>query len=192
VKGVPPYVVACARAAGCVVRAHVGGASLGNAVLSAADVIAPDAAATVRFLRALATHDAKIADVQALAGAFRRAYPEATDWELTERVMRWVQAAVPYVRERGERFQSAAYTRRKGGDCDDHARLVVALLKALGIRARVGVLPEDGEPRHAAAEAHLAGAWRWVETTIPAYLGEHPFDAVRRLGLGQQRKDIAA
>jgi hypothetical protein len=103
---------------------------------------------------------------------------------------RYIQEHVEFRPEKVETFARPAATLRAGyGDCDDSARALVGLARASGIRARlVFFLLDDGTPVHVTAELFSRGAWRWAETTIPARFGEHPFDAMARLG--KKRPDM--
>lgn len=103
---------------------------------------------------------------------------------------RAIQERVAFAPEEGEVFAAPGIVwAARVGDCDDHARLVAATLGAVGIPTRIACLVDDeGNPTHAAAQAWLDGAWEWVETTVPAELGEHPDDAARRGGF--TRRDI--
>ena len=98
-----------------------------------------------------------------------------------------------FVREKHETFQHTKYTlRRRAGDCDDHARCVVALILAAGGKARiVGVPNSKGKVAHVAPQAFDDDAWRWAETTVDAKYDEHPRVAARRLGLNRKRQDMA-
>jgi transglutaminase-like putative cysteine protease len=102
-----------------------------------------------------------------------------------------VKVHVWYVREPKETFQSPTFTVQTGaGDCDDHAILMNAIARNAQLDARIVPLRKpSGEVKHAVVQIRLRGAWAWAETTVDAALGEHPLDAVRRLGLG--REDIA-
>ncbi len=76
------------------------------------------------------------------------------------------------------------------GDCDDSTRVLLALARAAGLRARLATLEDaDGIPVHAVAQLDFGNGWTWAETSIPARFGEHPLDAKARLGLGR-RTDI--
>jgi transglutaminase-like putative cysteine protease len=102
--------------------------------------------------------------------------------ERARRIQAWVRAHVPYVRERVETFQAPEFTiRNQIGDCDDHARVVRALLTAARIPARMVIMAKNGSPRHAVTQAVLGSSPVWLETTIDARFGEHPVDASRRL-----------
>ena len=143
----------------------------------------------IRFLNEAAAHDTTAPDVRDLALRLRSAHPEATDFVAA--VQAFVKAAVRFVREARETFHHTLYTlRRRAGDCDDHARAVVALALAGGEKARVvGVPNAAGSVAHVAPVILLNGRWRWAETTIDARFGEDPRAAAKRLGIGH-RPDI--
>jgi hypothetical protein len=67
------------------------------------------------------------------------------------------------------------------GDCDDHARLLVALAKAAGVEAELIFFEADDQPAHVVAVMRDAQGWWWAETTVGAEFGEPPMDAVDRL-----------
>lgn len=111
-----------------------------------------------------------------------------------ESIARAVHAAVRdrvrYVGEAGDMIQDPISTwYYAAGDCDCHARLVLALLRALGVRALLcgfvvdGAAPEGGpDVRHAVAcWERSPGDFVWMETTLAASFGEHPMDAAERL-----------
>jgi hypothetical protein len=97
----------------------------------------------------------------------------------------FVRNGIVFAREEGEIFQTPRVTISQGfGDCDDHARLVAALLIAGGVPARLAFLHAPrGGPRHVVAQALNGTAWRWLETTLPARAGEDPRAAALRLRL---------
>lgn len=78
--------------------------------------------------------------------------------------------------------------RQKGcADCEDQATLLVALCLALGIRARVKWIDQEGSPlNHVSAMAELdGGTWVCTDATIPgARPGETPNQALDRVGPG--------
>ncbi|HVY65955.1 MAG TPA: hypothetical protein VHH11_14125, partial [Gammaproteobacteria bacterium] len=80
-------------------------------------------------------------------------------------------------------YQRADVTLRHGGDCDDLARLLVALGYAWGVRARLVVLPFPERPQdHLTVQLWHCGAWQWAEPSLPgARLGEAPEAAAARL-----------
>lgn len=107
----------------------------------------------------------------------------------------FVKAHVRFEPEEGELFQNGGVTLGLGvGDCDDHARLIYALYIAGGLGAQLGFLHRGAGasgPTHAAALGCVDGACAWAETTVDARLGEHPLAAAMRLGVINQRSDIA-
>lgn len=159
----------------------------------------------IRFLNLAARHDAWHPKVRSLALSLRKTLRaelgrEPTTAELAALVEQYVQRHVSFVREKDEVFQHALYTLNAGaGDCDDHARLVAALLFASGLEAKIeGVKNSSGALSHVAPLVRDRGAWRWVETTIrkeqhggDARYGEPPLDAAKRLGIGAARHDVA-
>lgn len=114
-----------------------------------------------------------------------------------ESIAREIHAAVRdqvrYVGEAGDMVQDPIVTwYERAGDCDCHARLVLALLRSMGVPAvLVGFeVPNTGEGgpqvRHAVATWERApGDCVWMETTLGAAFGEHPIAAARRLFAGR-------
>jgi transglutaminase-like putative cysteine protease len=148
---------------------------------------ADDNAHALRLIDALASFysaDAEVADLaHRLAGRVRE--PLA----LAQRIQEWIQNNVVFIPERRERFQHPIFTLYAGGDCDDHAILVEALLAALGVPARAEpIYDNDGSIVHTADRVYVGGAWRWAETTVAAHWDESPRDAALRLGVA--RPDI--
>jgi hypothetical protein len=79
--------------------------------------------------------------------------------------------------------------RRGSGDCEDLAMAFCAFAMVVGIPARCVWLPQPNSPQNhvAAVSCDLPEGCVWVETTLPgARVGEHPYDAYRRLGGGRQ------
>lgn len=143
-----------------------------------------------RLLVRLAAEDAQHKYVRELAAPLAALHPSARAAALHA----WVRARVRFAPEQGEVFVSPAALLRAGvGDCDDHARTVIALAIAAGIPARLALLSRDGRtPSHAVAQLHDGAAWRWAETTVAANFGEHPIAAARRLGVASRRADLAS
>jgi len=78
-----------------------------------------------------------------------------------------------------------------GGDCEDLATLLVALWATCGLAGRIHWIPQDGNTQdHVTAEVEVPGyGWLWGEATIKgAKLGEYPYDAAARLGVGRGAK----
>lgn len=174
---------AAARAGCRVVSARVAPTAQGPRVLG--QVVCPDGWGAARMLLAAAVEDARSPVARDHALALRHA-AGGTDEGLVGAVFELVRDRVRFVREVGEVFTSPGYTLGSGGgDCDDHARLAYALLRAGGVPARLAFLYRSKAegPTHVVAQAFVGGAWVWLETTISADLGEHPVAAGRRLGL---------
>jgi transglutaminase-like putative cysteine protease len=104
-----------------------------------------------------------------------------------------VASRVRYLGEAGDVIQDAWTTWETAlGDCDCQARLVLALLRALGVPCDL-IAFHRGE-----SILHVCAAWRapqgrsYLETTLgPAVqLGEHPYLAKLRLG-ANDRRDLA-
>lgn len=51
--------------------------------------------------------------------------------------------------------------------------------------------PPEDEPTHAVAQLCVDGRCQWAETTVDAFFGEHPLAAASRLGLLDEREDLA-
>jgi len=100
-----------------------------------------------------------------------------------ERVQQWVRENVPFVRESVELFQSpdTLLASSCGGDCDCHARLVASMLAAAGVRFRVVFFGGESGATHVAVQALCGVCAFWLETTLPAAFGEHPFAAHARI-----------
>lgn len=139
----------------------------------------------VRMLSALADLDAELPDVRRLAENVTAGL--RTDDERATALHSYVKSRVAFVREKRETFSPTLRTLEIGqGDCDDSARALMALVRALDIPCRLETLPERATgkvPLHVAAQVQLGGAWEWLETSIDARAGEHPIRAARRLGI---------
>ena len=144
------------------------------------------------LLALISEEDARTAGARDFALALR-ADGGATDADFVRQVFE-LGRRIRFVKEPGEVFASPSYTLSVNqGDCDDHARAMYAILRAGGVPARIVFLHRGlgGEPTHAVTQAYAEGAWTWLETTLPANLGESPFQAARRLGMLKNRTDIA-
>lgn len=137
---------------------------------------------TVALLDACAWEDSRDPELVTLARdltAFRS--EPAEDY-----LLHWAQKNVPYVDEPIETFIGWREVLRGGGDCDDLTRLLVALVRARGGRARLATIEQQGDdgPIHVAAQVSLGCRWLWMEATVPgARLGESPRAACLRLGI---------
>jgi len=109
---------------------------------------------------------------------------------LLEKVASWVGGRLKYVPGSSDPIDGAVDTLLAGtGVCRDFAHLVVALLRAVNVPARVvsvyapGLYPMDF---HAVAEAFVEGCWRVVDATLLA-----PRQALVRIATGRDAADIA-
>lgn len=111
----------------------------------------------------------------------------AGNLELAGRIMRAVQA-LPYLPDGAsvaDRVRRPCRVLSVGGDCEDLAMLVASLDLAAGIDARLRWLSQpSADADHVSVQAFVGGRWLWQEPTVPALLGEHPFDAAKRLSAG--------
>ncbi len=109
---------------------------------------------------------------------------------LLERVSSWVGTRLNYVPGSSDPIDGAADTLLAGaGVCRDYAHLVVALLRAVFVPARLvsvyapGLYPMDF---HAVAEAFVEGQWRVVDATLLA-----PRQSLIRIATGRDAADTA-
>lgn len=110
--------------------------------------------------------------------------------DLLEKVSVWVGTRLNYVPGSSDPIDGAVDTLLAGaGVCRDYAHLVVALLRAVNVPARVvsvyapGLFPMDF---HAVAEAFVNGQWRVVDGTLLA-----PRQSLVRIATGRDAADIA-
>ncbi|MGB8405125.1 MAG: transglutaminase family protein [Mycobacterium sp.] len=109
---------------------------------------------------------------------------------LLDKVSSWVGNRLKYVAGSSDPIDGAVDTLLAGtGVCRDFAHLVVALLRAVYVPARVvsvyapGLSPMDF---HAVAEAFVEGSWRVVDATLLA-----PRQSLVRIATGRDAADIA-
>src|ERR1700756_1238109 len=109
---------------------------------------------------------------------------------LLEKVSSWVGTRLNYVPGSSDPIDGAVDTLLAGaGVCRDFAHLVVALLRAVNVPARVvsvyapGLYPMDF---HAVAEAFVEGEWRVGDGALPA-----PRQTLVRVATGRDAADIA-
>ena len=110
--------------------------------------------------------------------------------ELLDAVSSWVGDRLSYVAGASQPTDGAVATMlARAGVCRDYAHLVVALLRALDVPARLasvyapGLFPMDF---HAVAEAHVDGAWQVVDATALA-----PRSSLVRIATGQDASETA-
>lgn len=109
---------------------------------------------------------------------------------ILDKVSSWVGTRLDYVPGSSDPIDGAVDTLLAGaGVCRDYAHLVVALLRALNVPARlVAVYAPGCEPMdfHAVAEALVDGAWRVVDATCLA-----PRQSMVRIATGRDAADTA-
>ncbi|MCD9196785.1 transglutaminase-like domain-containing protein [Aeromicrobium wangtongii] len=110
--------------------------------------------------------------------------------ELLDAVSTWVGDRLRYVAGASQPTDGAVATMlARRGVCRDYAHLVVALLRALDVPARLaavyapGLAPMDF---HAVAEAFVEGAWQVVDATALA-----PRSSLLRIATGQDASETA-
>ncbi|BBZ20838.1 putative transglutaminase-like protein [Mycolicibacterium gadium] len=118
-------------------------------------------------------------------------FAEYADSEtLLEKVSSWVGTRLNYVPGSSDPIDGAADTVLAGeGVCRDYAHLVVALLRAVNVPARlVAVYAPGCEPMdfHAVAEAYVEGVWRVVDATCLS-----PRQSMVRIATGRDAADTA-
>jgi transglutaminase-like putative cysteine protease len=110
--------------------------------------------------------------------------------ELLAAVSSWVGTRLRYVPGSSGPTDGAVHTLlRRQGVCRDYAHLVIALLRALNVPARLAAVYAPGlEPMdfHAVAEALVDGCWRVVDATLLA-----PRASLVRIATGRDAADIA-
>lgn len=110
--------------------------------------------------------------------------------DLLASVSSWVGTRLAYVTGSSLPTDGAARTLlARRGVCRDYAHVCVALLRALGVPARVAAVYAPGlDPMdfHAVAEAWIDGAWRVVDATTLA-----PRSTLVRIATGRDAADTA-
>ncbi|WP_156686987.1 transglutaminase-like domain-containing protein [Mycobacterium sp. Marseille-P9652] len=113
-----------------------------------------------------------------------------TSRALLEKVSSWVGTRLDYVPGSSDPIDGATDTLLAGsGVCRDYAHLVIALLRALNVPARlVSVYAPGCQPMdfHAVAEAFVDGGWRVVDATCLA-----PRQSMVRIATGRDAADTA-
>ena len=109
---------------------------------------------------------------------------------LLEKVSSWVGTRLKYVPGSSDPIDGAVDTLLAGaGVCRDYAHLVVALLRAVNVPARlVAVYAPGCDPMdfHAVAEAYVDGLWRVVDATCLS-----PRQSMVRIATGRDAADTA-
>ncbi len=133
----------------------------------------------------------RYAEADKLFGFAGTEFGAQTDHEtLLAAVTAWVGRRLQYVPGSSDPIDGAVDTMLAGaGVCRDYAHLVVALLRAVKVPARLvsvyapGLFPMDF---HAVAEAFVDGQWRVVDAT-----GLAPRDSLVRIATGRDAADTA-
>jgi transglutaminase-like putative cysteine protease len=114
----------------------------------------------------------------------------STGQELLAAVSSWVGTQLTYVPGSSRPTDGAVETLlQRQGVCRDYAHLVIALLRALDVPARLAAVYAPGlEPMdfHAVAEALICGHWRVVDATLLA-----PRASLVRIATGRDAADTA-
>lgn len=114
---------------------------------------------------------------------FDRTAPERVAWALD-----WIAARIVYRPDASGAYDfvaPAALSLVRGyGDCEDLAIVLCAVLRELGIGARIVWLNQPDAPvNHVSVQAALVGGWAWCDPSVSgALVGEHPYDAALRRG----------
>ena len=147
--------------------------------------LAPSEMDNIRYLR-----QSRYCESDVLAPTARALFRGFAGAELVSAVREWVATEVRYVSGSSNSTDGAVATLiSRKGVCRDFAHLVVGLLRALDIPARVvstyapGLSPMDF---HAVAEAFVDGAWHVIDAT-----GTAPRQSLVRIATGRDAADVA-
>ena len=139
----------------------------------------------VTFLR-----PSRYCESDSLTPTARSEFAGLSGHDLLSAVTLWVWERLRYVPGSSQVTDGAEQTLlSRRGVCRDYAHLVIALLRALDVPARMvsvyapGLFPMDF---HAVAEAHVDGAWWTVDATRLA-----PRQSMLRIATGRDAADIA-
>ena len=152
----------------------------GQGALEAADEVD-----LLRYLR-----PSRYCESDSLSPTARATFEGVEGEDLLPAVSSWVGTRLRYVPGSSLHTDGAVRTLlARQGVCRDYGHLVVALLRALDVPARlVGVYAPGLDPMdfHAVAEAHVAGAWHVVDATTLA-----PRSTLVRVATGADASDTA-
>ena len=125
-----------------------------------------DGMAKANWLDAMATLDARLPETRGLALRFakQRVHDPNDKEALARDIHGWVRDCIRYVNDpAGEELSDSDQILAIGvGDCDDKARLFVALCRAIGIEARIKPCFEGENFVHVQAECRVGRPPRWV------------------------------
>jgi transglutaminase-like putative cysteine protease len=174
-------------------RAHFLAVDPGRVVISYAAIVdgtadAPDVTDADRFTF---LRPSRYAESDRLAAVARAEFAGISPGpDLLAAVSSWVGTQLSYVPGSSGPTDGAVETLLlRQGVCRDYAHLVVALLRALDIPARLAAVYAPGlRPMdfHAVAEALIGGAWRVVDATLLA-----PRSSLVRIATGRDAADTA-
>lgn len=141
----------------------------------------PDAMSKARWIDAMATLDARFPTVREFARRIAMApIHDPNDQEALARDFHgFVRDSIRYVRDpAGEELSDSEQILNQGyGDCDDKARLFVALCRSIGIKARIRPCFKGEDFVHVQAEVFVGRPARWVLAELiqrDVALGEKP------------------
>jgi len=149
------------------------------------------------LLNALADEGSWTGPIRAWARSLAPRGSRRTAADVAAQVLRGVRARVDYLPDpagSADFFARVPWILQTGADdCEGLSVLFVALARASGLAASVVWLDQPGAPQnHVSARVYLPGAgWTWAECSVPAALGEHPYDAVRRYRASRARGIVA-
>jgi Transglutaminase-like superfamily len=157
-----------------------------RAIVRGATQPEPTESDRVTFLR-----PSRYAESDRLAAVARSEFAGiAADRELLAAVSSWVGTQLSYVPGSSRPIDGAVETLlQRRGVCRDYAHLVIALLRALDVPARLAAVYAPGlEPMdfHAVAEALICGQWHVVDATLLA-----PRASLVRIATGRDAADTA-
>jgi hypothetical protein len=153
----------------------------------------PSYQARAKIVDLLAWKDALYdGNVHELAHAITADLPTLDPESVARRVHQVIRDQIRYAGEAGDMIQHPIQTwNQRAGDCDCHARLVLALLRSLGVDCDFCGFENDEKTDAPGGPFvdHAVAMWRrnpgdfvFMETTVPgAEFGEHPQAAFRRL-----------
>jgi transglutaminase-like putative cysteine protease len=173
-------------------RIHVVDAASGSMSLSYAATVdgqrPPAPVSEVDLLTYL--RPSRYCEADRLAPTARAEFAGLEGAALLDAVSSWVGTELSYVPGSSLPTDGAVRTLlARQGVCRDYAHLVIALLRALDVPARLAAVYAPGlDPMdfHAVAEAHVEGAWQVVDATALA-----PRSTLLRISTGRDAADTA-
>ena len=140
--------------------------------------------------RSLYLRPSRYIESDTFGGFAHSEFARVHEGELLEAVSSWVGTRLVYVPGSSGPTDGATETLLAGaGVCRDYAHLVIALLRALRVPARLtGVYAPGCDPMdfHAVVEAYVAGGWYVVDATALA-----PRSSLVRIATGRDAADTA-